>query len=884
LAALGAHGAAADEPGPDAGERAIVFGAEGNRLRAYDAADPSSHQVVIPSAADVSATPGAVGLDINAQICFHEFGGTTYFIAGEDTGQTGVGSPGWGWFELVGDRVGTLSAVQHGKLIPTWSQAEGPENYGCGFLPDGRLLLSDVGNQLPHEPSTGQLHLWEPDPHRGFDDATHVDVAGRPDDAFVDNRTDGDATGQRYCMIDRSIGTAGGISVHDGWAYVASNRPGPNGSGGVYRYRVADLPAPGSDCAGLGSEADLVDAGVVTRELWLPSDPLTLTPSAIAPTGRTFEGHPTFYVSSVFTGVIAEYVDLGHARVRLRNVVEPPAGLPIGQLDAIPENDGGTPFGLGVTPWGDLWYADLGIQGAGPAGGRGSVQRVTVDSQGTVITRAVVLDGLDFPDGIGVLVLEEPVGGGGKPTLRPTDRHAASHLACEWAMYGQAPSREFSLPDTCASPITPATAPALVPKWFVKTERTVTASPAVAGGAVYVGDWGGTFHALDADTGAPLWTFQTDPAPGAAFGPIVSSAAVVDGVRLGSGPVADLVVFGAGPVLYALDAATGAEVWRLVLDEREGTPVQIESSPVVSRGIVYVGIDNHNTPGTGVPGGLLAVDAASGSELGRFEPELGADDGCGGVWSSPVVNHRSDPPLVYLATANCPRDVDWTPHTEAVTALDARNLSVAWTFRPHEPNRRDEDFGATGNLFPDAAGRLVLGIGNKDGTYYALDPQTGDLRWRTTVAEPGNVRDDFAIGGFLGSTATWRGNVFGATALGGAPYYHSLDGESGAVRWRGAQAPSYAASAVVNGVVLNGALDSVLRAYDAATGAILWASPLAGPVSSGPAVVGDSVYVGSGTSSSDACAKELPVDEQCTELFDSVLGSLGGVHAFEIRG
>ena len=359
-------------------------------------------------------------------------------------------------------------------------------------------------------------------------------------------------------------------------------------------------------------------------------------------------------------------------------------------------------------------------------------------------------------------------------------------------------------------------------------------------------------------------------------------------VRHGAHDNRRLVIFGAGPHLYALrdhGGATVTEEWRFTLDSTPGTPVEIESSPVVWRGVVYIGMGNHNKAGTGVPGGVLALDAGTGDELWRFEPELGADQGCGTVWSSPVVNDTASRPLLYVATANCTRpesEFEWTPHTEAVTALDARTGAVVWTFQPHEPNRRDEDFGATGNLFRDGSGRLVFGIGNKDGVYYALDPQTGTQLWRTKVAEPGNVQENFAIGGFLGSTATWDGKVFGSTAIGGPPFYHSLDGTTGAVRWRGAQGPSYSASAAVNGVVFTGGLDSVLRAYDAETGAVLAAQPLAGPASSGPAIVGDSVYVGSGTSSSDACAKELPINEQCQALFDSVLGSLGGIHAFEV--
>jgi outer membrane protein assembly factor BamB len=83
-------------------------------------------------------------------------------------------------------------------------------------------------------------------------------------------------------------------------------------------------------------------------------------------------------------------------------------------------------------------------------------------------------------------------------------------------------------------------------------------------------------------------------------------------------------------------------------------------------------------------------------------------------------------------------------------------------------------------------------------------------------------------------------------------------------------------------VVLAGALDGLLKAFDAGTGRLLWASPLLGPISSGPAVVDDMVVVGSGTSSSDLCAKGQPYSDACFLAFDTVLGQQGGVHAFRL--
>jgi polyvinyl alcohol dehydrogenase (cytochrome) len=453
-------------------------------------------------------------------------------------------------------------------------------------------------------------------------------------------------------------------------------------------------------------------------------------------------------------------------------------------------------------------------------------------------------------------------------------------------MYGRTFARTFST--DCPSPITRTTAATLVPAWFHKTAKTVTASPAVVGGVVYVGDWSGTMYALDARSGAVRWTFRTAAAPGATYGPIVSSAAVTD-VRVGA-RLRRLVIFGAGPRVYAVDAggklawvryvgATGPRGRPLLKED----PAEVESSPVVWHDTVYVGMDTHDLPDRdtrGVRGGLLALDARTGRVRWKFEPDRGF--GCGGVWSSPALD--SSRGIVYIGTANCENSTRsvWTPFVEALTALDADNGKPLWSFRPHEPNRKDWDFGATPNLAADAHGRWLVGAGNKDGSYYALNPRTGRKLWSTKVAEPGDVSEDFAVGGFIGSAAVWQGRIFGATAIGGPPYFHAIDADTGDVAWRGIQAPAYGAPAVVNGVVFHAALDNVFRAMDADTGRLVWSAPLAGPSSSGPAVVGDTVYVGSGTSSSDACEKDAPGGDACAAFFDEALGRTGGVHAFRL--
>jgi hypothetical protein len=307
------------------------------------------------------------GLDINAQICFFpkRHKGARWFIAGEDTGQPNP-PQGWGIFELKGDKIGKLKARKIGKLTPTYQGSlDNAENYGCGFLRDGRVLTTDVGNQAEGS-GDGQLIVWFPPFNR---------------------------TTVRYCKIDTTIATAGSIYV-DGkdHVYTTSARPP---TAGVWRY---DGPFPTSDTAAGGcGKKDATGAPLATsvkKRLFIPTGGSVVTPNAVV---RTPQGG--FYVSSVINGVIAEFDAKGEF---LRNVLQPPAGETLG---AEPYSTG-TPLGIAVDRKGNLFYADIGIvvtpKSVGPGDDTGTVRRIRfVD--GKPRPPETMDRGLAFPDNLGIL-------------------------------------------------------------------------------------------------------------------------------------------------------------------------------------------------------------------------------------------------------------------------------------------------------------------------------------------------------------------------------------------------------------------------------------------------------------------------------------------------
>ena len=109
------------------------------------------------------------------------------------------------------------------------------------------------------------------------------------------------------------------------------------------------------------------------------------------------------------------------------------------------------------------------------------------------------------------------------------------------------------------------------PSWQYDTGTTISSSPVVANGVVYVGS--DNTYAFDAGTGALRWQ-----------SPVVGSDyAVANGVLYVSG----------GYNFYALDASTGALLWQY---SGAGS-----TSPVVTNGTVYVGSADGNLYSFGLP-------------------------------------------------------------------------------------------------------------------------------------------------------------------------------------------------------------------------------------------------------------------------------------------
>lgn len=90
---------------------------------------------------------------------------------------------------------------------------------------------------------------------------------------------------------------------------------------------------------------------------------------------------------------------------------------------------------------------------------------------------------------------------------RSGDDWAEWRSRLDWPMYGRDLHHTFSNP---YSLIKPANVASLKPVWDFATGDVVSASPAVVNGVLYAGSWDGYFYALNAATGALIWRFQVD--------------------------------------------------------------------------------------------------------------------------------------------------------------------------------------------------------------------------------------------------------------------------------------------------------------------------------------------------------------------------------------
>ncbi len=312
----------------------------------------------------------------------------------------------------------------------------------------------------------------------------------------------------------------------------------------------------------------------------------------------------------------------------------------------------------------------------------------------------------------------------------------------------------------------------LTRKWSIDASASDVirqSTPLVIDGVMYY-NAGSKLFAVDAATGAALWSYQVDPPfPGGGRGPTYG-----DGY---------IYAFG-GPygnnVLYAVDAKSGQPLQSfgskgrlLVSDEivkakypkKDAAGYRLLSPPAYLNGMLYVGLalsERH------IPGGLLAaMDAKTGAVKWVFStvPQSPGEDGWeiakdswiggqrvgGGIWHQPAID--PDLGLIYVNAGNPSPDYEGTARhgmnlfTNSVLAVRLDTGKLAWYFQTIHHDLWDWDLVTGPMLFDvNVGGRTVKGVGSagKNCFLYLFHRETGqpinpivETAVRTTTDVPG---------------------------------------------------------------------------------------------------------------------------------------------------
>jgi polyvinyl alcohol dehydrogenase (cytochrome) len=321
--------------------------------------------------------------------------------------------------------------------------------------------------------------------------------------------------------------------------------------------------------------------------------------------------------------------------------------------------------------------------------------------------------------------------------------------------------------------------------------------------------------------------------------------------------------------VHAVDAETGKPLWKTKVEDHYLS--RITGAPVLYRNRLYVPVSSfEETAGRDARyeccrfrGSIVALDAYTGKiiwksytvqdEAKPFKKNSAGTQmygpAGGAIWSAPTIDLKRR--MIYGATGNSYTDVD-TGHTDAIMAFDLATGSVKWVNQvtPDDnflvgcrqpgvgncPEKAgpDYDFGSSVILRMLPTGKRVLLAGQKSGVLYALDPDNkGKKLWEVKLGSGG------ALGGIEWGFAADAENVYvpisdvsgtarkpGITAVKiatGDKLWH-VPAPPAKCSWGTARCNNSqsAAVTVIPGVVFSGTTDGHLRAYSTKDGAIIW--------------------------------------------------------------
>lgn len=455
--------------------------------------------------------------------------------------------------------------------------------------------------------------------------------------------------------------------------------------------------------------------------------------------------------------------------------------------------------------------------------------------------------------------------------------YQASFSSPHWSGWGGDASQTRFQPARDAR-LSVADVPRLKLKWAFGFPGVVTASsqPAIVNGRLFVGSAARRVYSLNAANGCTYWEFETE-------------FPVRTAITVGVVGRKSAVFFGdQHSTVYAVDAQSGALLWTKRVEDYPTS--MITGSPTLAGNVLYVPVTSNEDAYGANPaypcckfrGSVSALDAATGNiiwksytvseeptprQLNKQGVQLWGPSGAG-VWSSPTVDPKRG--RIYVTTGNSHSD-PVAPTSDGFVAFELRTGRMMWSKQMTandgytlacdlpaplnvncpSTNGPDHDFSSSAILVNLGRGQRALIAGQKSGVVHAIDPDAGGrILWQSSIGHGGRV------GGIQWGSATDGRNVYvalsdaqigvapagtpGAQAALGANFIFdpkvggglfALDVRTGQTRWHtahpGCEKPGCspgqsAAVTATPGVVFSGGLDGHLRAYASEDGRIVW--------------------------------------------------------------
>lgn len=399
-----------------------------------------------------------------------------------------------------------------------------------------------------------------------------------------------------------------------------------------------------------------------------------------------------------------------------------------------------------------------------------------------------------------------------------------------------------------ATAITPTNVGSLTSYWQWKAagptmagqpSRALYASPTVYQGRVYIGADTGVFYALDLATKKVVWSQFLGFVPKLTCGKrgLISTAAVAPDPSRGN--QLTVYVAAADGYLYALQANTGAIVWRAVVHLVSSTQNDYYNwgSPAVAGGHVYMGITSQCDHPL-VRGGVIGFNQSSGATLGTYYAMAPGNVG-GGVWSSVAVSREGD----VFATTGTGRLDD----AESIVRINGTTMAreEGWQVPVSDLTINDADFGASPTVFTatlNGTPTEMVGACNKNGIFYALKA------------------NDFSSG------PVWKFQASKGTGSG-------VNSCLASAIWDGQHLYVPASPTTIGGTSFQGAV----RQLDPSTGALVWARGLDGIILGSPTKDGAGV-IAAGTYDQDATNSVYLINSADGQVLKTI--AMGGAKMF----